>query len=74
LISVDLPDPDTPVTAVNSPAGMSKSTFLRLLPVAPRSFSSIFGFGLCRVFGTSIFFLPLRYWPVTERGAFSTSA
>ena len=36
LINVDLPEPETPVTHVISPAGMSMSTFRKLLPVAPR--------------------------------------
>ena len=32
---VDFPLPDTPVTQVKVPIGIFKSTFLRLLPVAP---------------------------------------
>jgi hypothetical protein len=32
---VDLPEPDTPVTHVNSPTGNSTLTSLRLLPLAP---------------------------------------
>ena len=39
IISVDLPPPDTPVTATNSPSGTSTETFLRLLPVAPSRWS-----------------------------------
>src|SRR5690606_41466607 len=35
LIRVDLPEPDTPVIAVNRPAGIDRSTFFRLLPLAP---------------------------------------
>src|SRR5512143_3525139 len=34
LISVDLPDPDTPVTQTNSPTGRVSVTFFRLLPLA----------------------------------------
>src|SRR5690606_26813813 len=64
LISADLPEPDTPVTQVNRPAGISRSTFLRLLPQAPYRRSVIFGLGLWRLAGTSIFRLPDRYWPV----------
>src|SRR5450830_1570931 len=37
LTSVDLPEPDTPVTQVSKPTGRSKLTFFRLLPVAPAS-------------------------------------
>jgi hypothetical protein len=35
LISVDLPEPDTPVTAVNTPSGSLTSIDLRLCCVAP---------------------------------------
>ena len=35
LISVDLPEPETPVTQVNRPAGNAASTSCRLLPLAP---------------------------------------
>jgi hypothetical protein len=53
LISVDLPDPDTPVTQVSSPTGMRKSTFCRLLPRAPDSSSQCSPGGI-RAGGTSI--------------------
>ncbi|MCY1246556.1 hypothetical protein D9M72_597970 [compost metagenome] len=69
MIRVDLPEPDTPVMQVSRPDGMSRSTPLRLLPLAPRRCSVIFGFGLCRRAGISIARLPDRYWPVSERGA-----
>src|SRR3546814_2348838 len=72
LIRVDLPEPETPVIAVNSPEEIVRSTSLRLLPDAPSSLSCIFRLGLWRCFGTSICRLPLRYWPVSERGASST--
>ena len=36
LTSVDLPEPLTPVTAVNVPIGIVTSTFFRLLARAPR--------------------------------------
>ena len=45
LISVDLPEPDTPVTQVISPSGNSAVTFLRLLAVAPMTRSMRFGSG-----------------------------
>lgn len=35
LISVDLPEPETPVMQVNRPTGISRLTFCRLLPRAP---------------------------------------
>src|SRR5690606_40522442 len=63
LMSVDLPEPETPVIAVNSPAEIDRSTSLRLLPDAPSSFSCIFGLPLRRCPGTSIARLPLRYCP-----------
>ena len=36
LMSVDLPEPETPVMQQRLPTGMAASTALRLLPVAPR--------------------------------------
>jgi hypothetical protein len=39
LTSVDLPEPDTPVTQVNTPSGISTSTFFRLCSRAPRRLS-----------------------------------
>ncbi len=47
LISVDLPEPDTPVTQVNRPTGKSTLTDFRLWPVAPTTrsvCSSLTGF------------------------------
>src|SRR6185369_12164424 len=35
LTSVDLPEPDTPVTQVNRPTGNATLTLFRLLPLAP---------------------------------------
>ena len=35
MVSVDLPEPETPVMQVNRPMGISAVRFLRLLPVAP---------------------------------------
>jgi len=34
ISNVDLPPPETPVTQVNSPSGISAETFFRLLPRA----------------------------------------
>ena len=38
--SVDLPEPDTPVTQVKRPTGNDTVTFFRLLPLAPTTRSS----------------------------------
>ena len=63
---VDFPEPETPVTQVNTPNGNFTLIFFKLFSVA--FFTSItFDFiGFLLVFGTSIFFLPLKYCPVTE--------
>ena len=53
-----LPEPETPVTQVNTPVGMSTSTDFRLLAAAPRIFSQPDGFLLSR--GTGINSEPLR--------------
>ncbi len=42
--SVDLPEPETPVTTVNEPMGMRAVTFLRLCSVQPEIVRN-FGFG-----------------------------
>ncbi|MCY1435853.1 hypothetical protein D9M71_519610 [compost metagenome] len=74
LISVDLPEPDTPVTQVNSPTGSSRLTLCRLLPRAPFSLSSVFRLRGVRLAGTAIFLRPDRYLPVSESGWFITSS
>ena len=56
----DLPDPDTPVTQVKSPRGISTSIFLRLFSRAPRMVKKPCSAGrLSR--GRGIRFLPDRY-------------
>ncbi|MNO02446.1 hypothetical protein D3C81_2228460 [compost metagenome] len=60
LISVDLPDPETPVTQVSKPIGISRSTFCRLLPRAPLSLSDSFLSRGVRLAGTAIFLRPDR--------------
>ncbi|MNN52193.1 hypothetical protein D3C81_1668770 [compost metagenome] len=74
LISVDLPEPETPVTQVNSPTGTSRLTFCRLLPRAPFSLSNFFLSRGVRAAGTAIFLRPERYLPVTESGWLITSS
>ena len=68
LISVDLPEPETPVMQVNRPTGSVSVTSFRLLPRAPVSFSTFSGFAGTRFFGTSILRLPLMYCPVNDSG------
>ena len=60
LIRVDLPEPDTPVMQVSRPAGIARSTSLRLLPVAPRRWKISLGLGAWRLAGTSMRLRPLR--------------
>jgi len=64
--SVDLPEPETPVTQVNTPSGNFTLMFFKLFSVAFLT-SIAFDFTTFLLFlGISIFFLPLKYWPVTE--------
>ena len=58
------PEPDTPVTHVNTPSGISTSIFLRLFSLAPLTVIQPVGF--LRFAGTGILILPLRYAPVSE--------
>ena len=60
LISVDLPEPETPVTQVIRPSGISAVTFLRLLPRAPSMRIRFAGSRAVRRFGTSICWRPER--------------
>ena len=69
-MSVDLPEPDTPVTQTNRPTGSSSVTSFRLLPrragdrqhpLRRRARGARAGIGICRC--------PARYWPVSECGA-----
>ena len=61
-----LPEPDTPVTHVTTPSGISTSIFLRLFSLAPRTFNQPVGLRL--VAGTGILIFPLRYAPVIDSG------
>ena len=59
-----LPLPDTPVTQVNTPRGMSTSIFLRLFTRAPFTLSHL---PLLRLpSGSGMNLRPDRYWPVME--------
>ena len=73
MSKVDLPPPETPVTQVNRPSGISAVTFFRLLPRAPASRSTRCGF-FGRRSGTAISRAPERYWPVSEFGLAMMSA
>ena len=70
---VDFPEPETPVTHVNTPNGIFTFIFFRLFSAAP-SISNDFPFDFLLFFGTSIFFLPLKYWPVIDSGISFTSS
>src|SRR5438552_14352333 len=79
--SVDLPEPDTPVTHVSRPTGNATVTFFRLLPLAPTTRSCCTWFAsagggagnhFVRFFGTGIAFLCERYWPVSDSAALHT--
>ncbi len=59
-MSVDLPEPETPVTQVNRPTGSSSVTFLRLLPRAPVIFSRRIGFTGWRRAGMGMLSRPER--------------
>lgn len=54
-MSVDLPEPETPVIQVKRPTGNFNVTFFKLLPVAPMSSTCFLGSALTRSFGTGIF-------------------
>jgi hypothetical protein len=61
LISVDLPEPDTPVMQVNRPTGSSSETSFRLLPARADDLQQALGVGLARGFPA------WRCWRLPER-------
>ena len=69
-MSVDLPDPETPVTQTSRPSGISIDTFLRLLAVTPSSNNrGVLGdTGSGR--GASTFNRPPMYLPVKVGASF----
>ncbi len=71
---VDFPEPETPVTQLNTPNGNFTLTFFKLFSDA--SCISIAFVLLCFLlfFGTDICFLPLKYWPVIESSTCFTSS
>ena len=68
MTSVDLPEPDTPVTAMNTPSGMSTVRFCRLLARAPTIRSRCLAGASRRPPGTGTRSSPRRYRPVSEVG------
>ncbi len=74
MIRVDLPLPETPVTQVKVPSGISALTFFRLLAVAPTIFRLV-SCAPCGVLaGHRIWRMPVRYWPVRLAGFAMTSS
>ena len=67
MINEDLPDPDTPVTAVKMPRGKDTSIFFKLWWVAPVIFIDSFEPFLLFL-GIGMLSLPDRYPPVNESG------
>ena len=72
LTSVDLPEPETPVTQQKTPSGTATSIPFRLCSRAFRT--SRAPRGSRRSAGTSIRRFPERYWPVSEAAVAATSA
>ena len=71
--SVDLPEPDTPVTTVITPSGKLTSICCRLFSRAPRIVIALPL--VCRRANRYITcFWPEMYCPVSERGKFSISS
>ena len=66
LTSVDLPDPDTPVTATRQPSGNATSTPRKLCSLAPSTTTSRPGVGFRRWAGTGMDSRPARYAPVSD--------
>lgn len=65
FISELFPEPETPVTQVNTPNGIFTSKFFKLFSFAP-FIVILTGFAFLLDLGTAIFFLPLKYCPVIE--------
>src|SRR3989304_3876174 len=71
--SVDLPEPETPLTQTNSPSGTRTSMFFRLFPRAPWT-PTAFPFPGRRRSGTGIRRRPLRYCPLIDSSHAITAA
>ena len=68
-----MPPPETPVTQVNRPSGISAETFFRLLPRALMTLMVRRWFGGLRS-GIATDISPVRYLPVSDFGFFMISA
>ena len=68
MVSVDLPEPETPVTQVRRPMGISAVTFCRLFSVAPTMRIVLPFSGARRLVGSGICRVPERYCPVRLLG------
>ena len=66
LISVDLPDPLTPVTGTKTPNGTSTSISLRLFSFAPFTTNLRLGSTGRRFLGMAIDLRPDKYAPVID--------
>ena len=69
----DFPDPETPVTQVKVPKGISTSIFFKLCSLAPFIFS-FFPMPFLLFFGVSMHIFPLKYFPVMLFSFFITSS
>ena len=69
-----MPPPETPVTQVKVPSGISAVTFFRLLPRAPTTLMRRSFFSSRRAGGIGISSSPVRYLPVIELGLAMISA
>src|SRR3989338_8929587 len=74
VTSVDLPAPDTPVIAVNTPAGKSTVRFRRLCCRAPTTRITLDGSAVRRLDGTLIRSSRRRYRAVSESRCRSTAS
>src|SRR6266581_3855482 len=74
LTSVDLPDPETPVTAMKVPSGNATSTRRKLCSVAPLTTTSLLLETLRRLAGNGIDSRPVRYAPVSDSSLASSSS
>ncbi len=75
MMSVDLPEPETPVTQVKSPSGISMSRFSEIVAACPADADLVARRSRrVRSSGTGILRRPLKYWPVSELAEASISA
>ena len=72
-MSVDFPEPETPVMQVKTPMGIFRSTDCKLLPLAPLT-AKAFPFPECLFFGIAIDLAPERNFPVIDFSLFLISS